>query len=104
MNNQDDQLHRLLQQWRGIEPSTNFDAQVWRRLRQHAPADVPSFADWLRGWLPRPVLALSAAAVAGLVIGVSSGMFSVPIPPATEQLGFLGPSTLAGSYAGISRR
>ena len=97
MNNQDDQLHRLLQQWQEIEPSAQFEARVWRQIRESAPSRVPSFADWLRGWLPRPMFALAAAAVAGVVIGVSSAVVSVPVAPATEQLGFLAPHTLAGA-------
>jgi hypothetical protein len=93
MNNQDDQLHRLLQQWREIEPAANFEAQVWRRIRQPAPA----WADWLRAWVPRPAVALPVAVAAGVVIGIGSGLFSVPAVPATEQLSFLAPHTLAGS-------
>jgi hypothetical protein len=97
MNNQDDQLHRLLQQWQAIEPSINFDAQVWRRIRQSTPVGAPSFADWLRSLLPRPVFALTAATVAGVMIGVSSGMFSAPVTHAPGQLSFLAPGTLAGA-------
>jgi len=93
MNNQDDQLRRLLQQWREIEPTANFEAQVWRRIRQ----PVPSWADWLRAWVPRPAWAWPVAIAAGVVIGIGSGMFSTPASPATEQLSFLAPNTLAGS-------
>lgn len=93
MNNQDDQLHRLLQRWEEIEPAGNFDAQVWRRVGE----TKPTFADWLRDWLPRPALALTAATVAGVVIGVWSGLFSTPATRAPQQLSFLAPDTLAGT-------
>lgn len=95
MNHQDDQLHRLLQQWKEIEPASNFDAQVWRQIRQPEPNPAPSFADWLRGWLPRPALAV--AVVAGMVIGVTSGWLSLPVTRPSEQLSFLAPDTLAGA-------
>jgi hypothetical protein len=94
MNNQDDQLHRLLQQWKEIEPASNFDAQVWRQI--HEPAPVRRAA-WLLDWLPRPAFALPAAVVLGLIIGIGSGLFSVPVTPHTEQLSFLAPDTLAGA-------
>ena len=88
-------LHQLLKQWNDIEPAGNFEANVWRRIRLAQPAPAPALADWLRAWLPRPVLALAAAVVAGVIIGAWSGLFSVPTR-STEQLSFLGRDTLAG--------
>lgn len=93
MNNQDDQLHRLLSQWREIEPTTNFAAQVWRRIRQPELVRRP----WIVEWLPRPAFAMAVSVVAGLVIGIFSGMYSAPVTPPTEQLSFLAPVTLAGA-------
>jgi len=101
MNNQDDQLHRLLQQWKEIEPSTNFDAQVWRRITGTQPEHKPTFADWLRLWLPRPAFALGAAAVVGAAIGIAGGWHSVA--PASGA-GFLAPDTLAGGYIRMAQR
>lgn len=115
MNNQDDQLHRLLQQWKGIEPPANFDTQVWRRIRQAGtsraqrdaegeggnPEHASTFADWLRGWLPQPAFALAAAVIVGAVIGASSGLFSAPLP---GGLGLLAPDTLAGTYVRLTQR
>jgi hypothetical protein len=100
MNNQDDQLHRLLQQWKEIEPASNFDARVWRQIQvgtARRAVRPGTLADWLRSWLPRPALALPAAVVLGLVIGIGSGLFSVPATTHTEQLSFLAPDTLAGA-------
>lgn len=100
MNNQDDQLHRLLQHWRDIEPSSNFEAQVWNRIKvgtDRRAVRPPSVADCLRDLLPQPVFTLTAATVAGVMIGLASGLFSVPPGPSTEQLGFLAPHTLAGA-------
>jgi hypothetical protein len=97
MNNPNDKLHQLLRQWQEIEPSANFDAQIWRRIRQAEPEPAPSFAGWLRDWLPRPALALSLAVVIGIAIGISSGMFSAPVVQPTEQLSFLAPNTLASA-------
>jgi len=99
MNHQDDQLHRLLQHWREVEPAGNFDAQVWRRIRQSEPARRP----WLIDWLPRPAWTLAAAVAVGLVIGIASGVFSAPVVPPTEQLSFLAPTTLAGALRGGHR-
>lgn len=101
MNNQDDQLHRLLQRWEDIEPPTNFDAQVRRRIAGTIPEHSPPFADWLRGWMPRPAFALAVATVVGAAIGVASGLFSV-VPE--RGFGLLGPDTLAGSYVRIAQR
>jgi hypothetical protein len=98
MNENNNDLHRLLQQWKAIEPASNFDSQVWRQIRVGTTRRVvrPSFADWLLDWLPRPAFALPAAIVLGLIIGIGSGLFSVPVTPHTEQLSFLAPDTLAG--------
>ncbi len=112
MNNQDDQLHRLLQQWKEVEPASNFDAQVWRRITGTSrakrdavlgkPEHSPTVADWLRGWLPQPVFALAAAVIVGAVIGASSGLFSAPSPPG--GLGLIAPDTLAGTYVRLTQR
>lgn len=104
MNNQDDQLHRLLQQWKEIEPRADFDAQVWRRIRQTEPEPSPTFADWLRGWLPQPAFALAAAVIIGIGVGITSGISSVPAIRPTEQIGFLAPNTLTGSYFASAQR
>ena len=37
MNPNDDKLKQLLGQWREIEPRAQFEADVWRRIRQPAP-------------------------------------------------------------------
>jgi hypothetical protein len=99
MNEHDNQLHRLLQQWPEIDPPADFAAQVWHRLREPAR---PSFADWLRAWLPQPVFATAAAVVIGIVIGASSGFSSVR--PATGQLQFPYPDSLTGNYLELVRR
>jgi hypothetical protein len=99
MSNQDEQLHRLLQQWKAIEPPANFDAQVWQRIQAGTDHRTvrPTLTGWLRDLLPRPAFALPAAVVLGLIIGIGSGLFSVPVRPHTEQLSFLAPDTLAGA-------
>ena len=106
MNNQhnDDPLHRLLQQWREIEPSTQFEADVHRRLRLAAPEPASSFADGLRRWLTQPAFALTAAAIAGAAIGATSGLVSVPPSAPPTEVRFLAPATLAGSYLTLARR
>ncbi len=100
MNRQDDEkLSRLLQRWQEIESPSDFDAQVWRRIRLAESVAQPTFVDWLRELLPQPVLMLTLAAVVGLLVGVSSGLFSISVPvrEREERLGFLGPDTLAGA-------
>ncbi len=86
-------LSQLLRQWRDIEPRGNFEANVWRRIRQSAP---PAPVGW-RAWLPQPVFALAAAVIVGVAIGVGSGWFAVPATTAPEQLSFLAPQTLTGA-------
>lgn len=97
MNQHDDKLKALLRQWSDIEPASNFEANVWRRIRQPVPVRAPALIDWLPVWLPQPAFALSAAIVVGLAIGISSGIFSAPATHAPEQLSFLAPHTLAGA-------
>jgi hypothetical protein len=97
--NDDPQLNALLRRWPDTEPASDFNAQVWRQIQVGTArrAVRPRFVDWLHDLLPRPALALPAAVVLGLVIGVGSGLFSVPTPAHTEQLSFLAPDTLAGA-------
>jgi anti-sigma factor RsiW len=105
MNNHDDQLHMLLQQWQEIESPSNFDSQVWQRIRSNPPVSRTWTLEWWRNLLPQPALAIIAAIVIGFVVGGWTGFQSATAhSPATEQIGFLAPQTLAGSYALLSNR
>jgi hypothetical protein len=102
----DPQLRALLRQWRDLEPSPTFAADVHRRIRlsQTAPTERLGWIAWLADGLPRPAVALATAAMVGLTVGAWSGLLSVPPAPPPEQLGFLAPDTLAGSYGAAPRR
>ncbi|MCX7885717.1 MAG: hypothetical protein N3B01_00465 [Verrucomicrobiae bacterium] len=97
MNEQDAKLSELLRRWEDIEPSADFDAQVWRRLRQRRP----TFADSLRAWVPRPAFALGVAALIGAAAGLAVGLLSVAAPGGLE---LLGANTLAGRYVLMTQR
>ena len=70
----DDQLHNLLRQWRDVEAPGNFEANVWRRIRQ-SEASAPTPVGWLE-WLWRPGVALAASITVSVMIGVFSGIHS----------------------------
>ena len=108
MNHYDEELRALFKRWRDIEPRANFEANVWRRIRQ-AEAEAPeqlTVAEWLRRLLPQPALAMTAVVVAGAIIGSSAGILSTrgraTVVP--SELRFLGAGTLAGSYVKASTR
>lgn len=75
--NQDEKLHKMLQEWRTqASLSPGFREQVWRRIeRAQAPAKLSAWAaivNWIEALLPRPALAVSYVAVL-LTIGVTAG-------------------------------
>src|SRR5450830_772485 len=76
----DARLKALLQQWPGIEPRSDFESCVWRRIRVAAAAESRAPGLWVivRGWLSaEPAWVHAAAAAAGLLVGVSMAL-SVP--------------------------
>jgi hypothetical protein len=105
MNGSDDQLRALLKRWREIEPTAQFEAGVWRRIRraQAGQRERRTAVEWLRGWLPQPALAMTLAMVASALIGSSAGVLSVrrSATVATGELQFLGSGTLAGGYVNL---
>ncbi|HUI07020.1 MAG TPA: hypothetical protein VL486_08435 [Verrucomicrobiae bacterium] len=106
MNGNDDKLRALLRRWRDVEPQANFEAGVWRRIRQAETecSERPAFAEWLQRLLPRPVLATTLVVVASAVIGSSVGALSArgeaTVTPG--ELRFLGSGTLAGGYVELT--
>ena len=106
MNKPDEQLHALLKQWGEIEPKSNFEANVWRRIRfaQAEQTERVSLPQLLRRWLWQPAMALAVVMVAGAVIGSSAGALTshAPMTTASGELQFLGSGTLAGGYVKAS--
>lgn len=93
----DENLTVLLQEWQGIKPGANFEAEVWNRIRHSSQSP-------LREWFTPPLLWVNAlAAAAGLVLGVGLA-FNVPSSqdrfPAETSL--LHAQTLAGSYLAMA--
>jgi len=67
-------LKALLQQWHGIEPRSDFESCVWRRIRAVAAEEstAPGFWVILRGWLStEPPWVHAVAATLGILVGVS---------------------------------
>ena len=60
MNQDDDKLRGLLEQWRDIEPAGNFEANVRRRIR--LAAIEPQRTPWLAVLLWRPAFVTAAVA------------------------------------------
>jgi anti-sigma-K factor RskA len=102
MNTQDQQLSDLLKHWPDIEPPPNFTAEVWRRIRlslEQPAVDDARVGHWLRRWLWQPAFSVATALVIGAVVGTWGGMRSVrPQSTLAQEVGFLAPGTLAGSY------
>ena len=108
MNQNDDKLRALLKQWRDIEPSGNFEANVWRRIRL-AEAPEPAritFIELLRRLVTQPAWSVAVAVVIGLTAGIWGGVASVPRQQDTSkaELQFLASGTLAGSYAQMAAK
>lgn len=108
MKPNDEKLNRLLKQWQSIEPSTNFEANVWRRIRL-AEAEQPesvTIVGWLQRLLWQPAFSFVTAVIIALAVGAWGGVRSAPQRQDRHQseLGFLSTGTLAGSYAHLTTR
>lgn len=107
MKDNDSKLSDLLRQWRDIEPSSNFEASVRRRIRlaETKKPERASVFDLLFGhhtW--QPSLALAAAVVVSVLIGSSAGVITSrrPVSVAPAELGFMSAGTLAGGYVQLA--
>ena len=102
MNQNDDKLRALLQQWRDIEPRGNFEANVWRQIRtaDAARSERVSLAEAMGRLLWQPAWSVSAAIMVAVVVGVWGGIASAPRQTDTSkaELQFLSSGTLSGSY------
>jgi di/tricarboxylate transporter len=98
----DDKLRSLLKQWRDIEPQTNFEADVWRRIRVTADqrTERVSLIDMIGRLLWKPAWSVAAALFMAAIVGVWGGVASTsrPADPSRTELQFMAPGTLAGSY------
>ena len=94
----DERLGALLRQWDGIEPRTNFEASVWRRIRSAPATEAREFQPGvLRGLFTPPMAWANAAFVAvAILAGVWAGTALPRRSQAAEPL--LYAETLAGSY------
>src|SRR5450759_991531 len=84
----DARLKALLQQWHAIEPRSDFESGVWRRIHAAAAAESSAPGLWVivRGWLSaEPAWVNAMAATAGLLAGVA--------------LALSAPQTRTGSYS-----
>jgi hypothetical protein len=81
----DNELSQLLKQWRGIEPSADFNERVWARIEK------------TNNIIPFPrqqILAVAASIFLSLGIGLSMGLVRNDHPTAPATLG-----TISGNYA-----
>ena len=98
----DKDLTHLLREWRGLNPSADFEAAVWKRIASESQSESTLssvyrlFYKWVRSGLASRNL---AAAAAGIVIGVSAVFFlSGPVDESvleTEKAPF---RSLTGAY------
>ena len=106
MNPHDDKLSALLKQWRSIEPTASFESDVWRRIRlaQTTEPARGSLLDLLGQLWHRPALAISTAAIASVLLGVSAGLLTTSraTPIARSEMQFLSAGTLAGGYVQLA--
>lgn len=96
-----DGLHDLLQQWQAVDPRPDFEACVWRRLREEPAPQTsvvmrPAFLPVSAGWL-------AAAASLGILAGVWLATASAPSPSfRTAHNTLLEPGSLAGAYLAMT--
>jgi hypothetical protein len=102
MNQNDDRLRALLKQWRDIEPTGNFEANVWRRIRVATDKrpERMSLMEAVGRLLWQPAWSVAIALFVAAIVGVWGGVASTSRPADTSraELQFLAPGTLAGSY------
>ena len=60
----------LLDEWEAPEPSAYFDTRLQARLREEKAAEISGGRRGWLTWLPRPALAMAAALIIALGIGV----------------------------------
>ena len=93
----DNNLARLLQKWKTIEPRDGLEAAVWRRI--HTAQTSSPLRDFIGAILPQPAWTTAMAASFAILLGVWAGI-ARPASPAggqpTDPL--LQSSTLARSY------
>jgi anti-sigma factor RsiW len=65
------QTMALLDEWPVPEPSPYFDMRLQARLREEKAAESVRSSRWF-GWLPRPTLAMAAALLVAIGVGVVS--------------------------------
>ena len=94
----DERLGALLRRWDGIEPRTNFEASVWRRIHSAPATEARGFQPGvLRGLVAPPMVWANAALVAvAILAGVWAGTARPRESRAVDPL--LYAETLAGSY------
>jgi hypothetical protein len=93
MNPNDDKLKQLLGQWREIEPRAQFEADVFRRIRQTAPEARTT------GWFSAPLIWANAVALLmGVVVGAYAGLSPISN---RQDVALLKPGTLTGNYVSM---
>jgi anti-sigma factor RsiW len=63
------QTMALMDEWEAPEPSPYFDTRLQARLREEKTTEAARGRSWL-AWLPRPALAMGAALVLAVGVGV----------------------------------
>lgn len=106
MKPSDERLDALLKQWRDIEPRTDFEGNVWRRVRTNRAehAERVNLIELIGRWLRQPAMTMAVAVVASVVIGLSAGLLTArrPMAVASSELRFMSAGTLAGGYVKAS--
>ena len=106
MNNDNEKLNTLLQQWREIEPKASFEADVLRRihLAQINEPERVRLIDLLQQWLWRPTVAVATAGIVSVIIGTSGGLLTMSKATVTadSEMRFMSQGTLAGGYTQLA--
>ena len=66
------QTMALLDEWKAPEPSPHFDTRLQARLREERDAESARASRGWFAWLPRPALAIAAAFLVAVGVGVVS--------------------------------
>jgi hypothetical protein len=93
----DEHLTALLQEWQGIKPGANFEAEVWAKIRH---TSQPHIRERVR---PSSAWANALAMAAGLVLGVGLAFTAPSTHERTHgDSSLLQTHTLTGSYLALA--
>ncbi len=97
------QTMALLDEWKAPEPSPYFDTRLQARLREEKAAESAHESRGWFAWLPRPALAIAAAFLVAVGVGVVS-LKHATVTGTPDNIAIHQPSTSGASGSGSAQR